>query len=558
MRPNALCPATVGSSCVRADSRVASSPRGGADRSLLGIETEYALAGFTSSGEAFPHSTAVLSLMDAARRNLTHLPGPGRYDLFLENASRLYLDHGAHPELATPECTDPLEVVRYTLAGERILRDLATEVERNEPGLDRLCLFKSNVDYGGTGTTWGCHESYLLKSAPASIAEALIPHLVSRVVYTGAGGFDPFSPGITFTLSPRVGHLEHTMSSESTHDRGIFHTKNESLSTRGYHRLHVLCGESLCSERAMWLKLGSTALVVALIDRGLQPGANLKLLSPVEAMKSFVSDPRARQKVATEDGRWLSALAIQRRYLELAEEHLSRSFMPIWARAVCREWRETLELLGRSPGWLSRRLDWAIKLAFYERWIEKRGFTRETLEAWNDILMRGVGASPPPSGVAILPRDEILEPEGVLRSIREDVEPLVRARGLSWEQLGSFFKLRHELFELDVRFSEVGERGLFRLLADAGALDHRVDGMRAVEEAMVEPPEGSRALLRGRLVRRLADEPGRYRCAWHGVWDLEANRIASLRNPFQKKELWRKARTTTLASSSGVFRFPES
>jgi len=530
---------------------MASSPRGGPDRSLLGIETEFALAGFTSSGEAFPHSAAVQLLMDAARRNLTHLPGSGRRDLFLENGSRFYLDHGAHPELSTPECTDPLEVVRYTLAGERMLRNLATVIERQEPGLDRLCLFKSNVDYSGTGTTWGCHESYLLKSVPATIAEALIPHLVSRVLYTGAGGFNPFSPGITFTLSPRAWHLEHTMSAESTHNRGIFHTKNESLSARGYHRLHLLCGESLCSERAMWLKLGSTALVVALIDHGLEPGANLKLCSPVEAMRSFVSDPRARQKVATEDGRRFSALDIQRQYLERVEENLSRSFMPPWAEAVCREWRETLELLGRSPGWLSRRLDWAIKLSFYERWIEKRGFTMETLEAWNDIL-QNVGASAPGAGMASLSLEELLEPNGVLSAIRKEAERLVRARGLSWEQLGALIKLRLELFELDVRFAEVGERGLFRVLADAGALDHRVPGMRPVEEAMVEPPEGSRAFLRGRIIRRLADNPGRYQCAWHGVLDVETNRMASLRNPFQKKELWRKTLTNPLRSRNGV------
>jgi len=508
--------------------------------SLLGIETEYALTGFTSSGDAFSHSAAVSLLMDAARRNLTHLPGPrgpGGRDLFLENASRLYVDTGAHPELATPECTDPLEVVRYTLAGERILRELATEVERGEPELDRLSLFKSNVDYSGTGTTWGCHESYLLRHEPAAIAESLIPHLVSRVLYTGAGGFDPFSPGILFTLSPRAWHLERTISPESMHDRGIFHTKQESLSSRGYHRLHVLCGESLCSERAMWLKLGATALVVALIDQGLEPGASFELRSPVEAIRSFVSDPRGQKKVLTEDGGIVSALDIQRHYLERVEEHLPRSFMPPWAPAVCREWRETLELLGKSTSWLSRRLDWAIKLRFYKRWIEKRGFTREMLEAWNDILERQVGAE----GVASLPLEALLEPNGVLRSIREEVDPIVRARGLSWEQLGSFLKLRLELFELDMRFAEVGERGLFRMLGDADALDHRVSEMRPIEEAMVEPPEGSRASLRGRLVRRFAGQPERYQCSWQSVWDREDNRVASLTNPFQKKERWREA-----------------
>ena len=81
----------------------------------------------------------------------------------------------------------------------------------------------------------------------------LVPHLASRLVYTGAGGFNSRSPGLEFTLSPRVAHLVANVSDSSTRSRGLFHTKDESLSPDGYHRLHVLSSESLCSELAIWL-----------------------------------------------------------------------------------------------------------------------------------------------------------------------------------------------------------------------------------------------------------------------------------------------------------------
>ena len=118
-------------------------------------------------------------------------------------------------------------------------------------------------------------------SHPAALPDDLIPHLVSRVIYTGAGGFDNRSPGIEFMISPRVAHLAQVISGSSTSARGIFHTKDESLSSNGYHRLHVLCGESVCSQTALWLKTAITTLVVALAEAGLRPCRAIALAGPV-------------------------------------------------------------------------------------------------------------------------------------------------------------------------------------------------------------------------------------------------------------------------------------
>ena len=214
--------------------------------SMFGVETEYAFTQFARGGEALQRQVGLESMLASVPEKLQCLRDSRGSGFYLSNGSRLYIDVGQHPELSTPECLDPWEAVRYVLAGERILGILAREIERKHPG-SKVSVYRCNVDYV-TRQTWGCHESYLHRTTTAALAEEIIPHLVSRLIYTGSGGFNHHSSGTEFTLSPRVAHLGKNISGESTRDRGIFHTKDEPLCTNGYHRLHVLCGESLCSQ----------------------------------------------------------------------------------------------------------------------------------------------------------------------------------------------------------------------------------------------------------------------------------------------------------------------
>ena len=231
-----------------------------APRLLHGLETEYAFSQFREDGEVLERRNGLRRLLVAARKRLECLPDATSAGLFLGNGSRLYLDAGNHPELSTPECTDPWQLVRYLKAGEAILIDLAQDldvsgVRRNQT---RTSFFRSNVDYHSF-VTWGCHESYQYHDRAEAMSLELIPHFVSRIIYTGAGGFDDQSPGLEFVVSPRVAHLERVSSADSTSRRGIFHTKDEPLSHGGgWHRLHVLCGESLCGEVGSFLKVEFT------------------------------------------------------------------------------------------------------------------------------------------------------------------------------------------------------------------------------------------------------------------------------------------------------------
>ena len=216
-----------------------------ADR-LLGVETEYAISGMQGL-EAADHRMIIRHLLDLAHTTLRNLQDGSSSGLFMENAARLYLDSGMHVEYSTPECANPWDAVRYVEAGNRILLNLIQKMTHERtPDVQTGC-YRVNVDYSGTGATWGCHESYQHRVPLAELPPNLIPHLVTRIIYAGAGGFDPFSSSLRFTLSPRAAHIEHTISSDSTSDRGIYHSKNEPLCS-GYNRLHILCGESLCSQ----------------------------------------------------------------------------------------------------------------------------------------------------------------------------------------------------------------------------------------------------------------------------------------------------------------------
>jgi len=204
------------------------------------------------------------------------------------------------------------------------------------------------VDYSGTHATWGCHESYLHRISLDVLQPQVIPHLVTRLIYTGAGGFNPLSQGLAFTLSPRVAHIELVVSRSSTTERGIWHTKSESLCS-GYNRLHVLCGESICSETATFLKIGVTALIVAMADAGLTPGNAVKLADPLDAMRKIAGDVTCKTLLMMADKSCMTAVEIQRHYLEMAEAHVSDNFMPAWAAEVCRRWRAVLDQLEDAP-----------------------------------------------------------------------------------------------------------------------------------------------------------------------------------------------------------------
>ncbi len=448
---------------------------------LFGMETELAFAtrprevGTASSGRAL-----LGDLYRLASRRVASLPEEHGEGMFLANGARFYLDRGDHPEVCTPECQSPVDVVRWQLACEKILAELTAEIEKRHPETE-VSLYRCNVDYSGSGKTWGCHESYQHRRTHVEMAPQLIPHLVSRLVYTGAGGFDNTREDLQFLISPRVPHLVREVGGD-TPERGIYNTRDEPLSEGGFHRLHVICGESLCSELGNYLKLGTTALVVRLVDAGVCRGSDLALESPIGAMRAFALDPTGRARATLVDGRRLGALEIQAEYLEMVEAHLGAAFMPAWAAPLCQRWRRVLEQLASGPEALATSLDWAIKLALFRDRADRSGEGRRGLQ-------RGSGISA-------------------------------------------------ELCEIDTRFGELSVRSLFHALDEAGVLTHRIPERGSVADAMLQPPAGARAEARGRAIRELHRERRRYRCRWDAIRDLREPRVLDLGDPFATEGRW--------------------
>jgi proteasome accessory factor A len=484
---------------------------------LFGMETEHGFAVRGSNGAgAGGNRLWGERYMIVAREILRHLPSADGGGMFIENGARFYSDCG-HPEMTTPECANPWDVVRYMLAGERVLLRVLEELQRREPGMGEAMVFKTNVDHGGSGASWGCHTSFMHRTSPAELPEQIIPHLVSRIVYSGAGGVEAAGGKLAFTLSPRVAFIEREISSNSTSDRGIFHTKDETLTGDGYHRLHIICGESLCSETAVWLNMGATALVVAMFDAGLRPGHDVRLRDSVEAMRTFAADPACNARVRTVTGRAVTAVQIQRHYLELAEANRDRDFMPPWAGRVCASWRSILDRLENgAPGSVATTLDWAIKLGIFLNRAERRGIGPEH---WCHL-------NPPQKREAAAPNSafrEFLNRTTARTSPETSVPPVIQ-----------------ELHEIDTRFGMLGAGGIFSALDQSGVLSHRVPGVDNIEHALVNGPAVGRGGLRARCVRRLAGQGRRYVAGWRMVVDRESRLCVDLSDPFATEENWRE------------------
>src|SRR5215217_6700399 len=232
----------------------------------------------------------------------------GLANIILTNGARLYVDH-AHPEYSSPEVTNPLDVVRWEKAGENVMR-LGAELAAKIPGTAPIVLYKNNVD--NKGASYGAHENYLMRrDVPFDqIVEHLTPFFVSRQVFTGAGRVGQKQDGSVhaFQISQRADYFEVGVGLETTLKRPIINTRDEPhADPKKYRRLHVIIGDANCSETAIYLKHGTTSIVLAMIEAGFLT-RSLALSAPVTALHDISYDATLTQKVELEDGRTVTAL----------------------------------------------------------------------------------------------------------------------------------------------------------------------------------------------------------------------------------------------------------
>jgi proteasome accessory factor A len=365
----------------------------------------------------------------------------------LTNGARYYVDH-AHPEYSTPECADPLEATLFDKAGERILARSMEAARRLLPAGQEIVVYKNNSD--GKGNSYGCHENYLVdRNVPfAALVRNLIPWFVTRQVFTGAGkiGAENGNEACDYQISQRSDFFEEEVGLETTLKRPIVNTRDEPhADPQKYRRLHVIVGDANLCEVATFLKVGTTAIVLAMVEDGFID-KDLSISTPVAAIRAVSHDPSLQTTVDCSSLGRCTAIELQWEFLRLARKYADETGLESCGpeaigTLVLDRWEAVLGALESDPRSLDGQLDWVTKLELLRAYAE-----RDDLR-WND------------------PKLELLSVQ------YHDVRP---------------------------------GRSLYEKLVRAGRIE-RLLAEDDVATAMADPPESTRAYFRGTCLARWAD-----------------------------------------------------
>jgi proteasome accessory factor A len=365
----------------------------------------------------------------------------------LTNGARYYVDH-AHPELSTPECADARSIVLYDKAAEEILqRSMKAATALLPPG-EEIVVYKNNSDR--KGNSYGTHENYLMdRQVPFSrIVTHVMPHFISRQVFTGAGKVGTEAPGLTsddvpFQLTQRADFFEEEVGLETTLKRPIVNTRDEPhADAQRYRRLHVIVGDANLSEIATFLKVGTTSLVLSMIEDDFLP-RNLTLAAPVHALREVSYDLSLHKPLELADGSRMTAVEMQWEYLDRAKKYAEEHGLECLGAAevgneVLRRWEEVLAALETDFLSLATQLDWVAKYRLMQGYRERHGL------GWDDARLAAMDLQ--------------------YHDLRADKSLAARV-------------------------------GLDRLTTD-----------HEVQEAIFEPPPDTRAYFRGKCLQRWADQ----------------------------------------------------
>ena len=448
-------------------------------RKVLGIETEYGILirGAADSNPIAASSVLINAYVNDIARNVTSSPGapkvgwdfedeqPGNdargfapegtlapeiethlVNAVLTNGARYYVDH-AHPELSTPECADPRSIVVYDRAAELILQRSMAAANRTLPEGQEIVVYKNNSDR--KGNSYGCHENYLMDRAVpfGRVVANVLPHFITRQIYCGAGKVGSEATGLSwkdvpFQLSQRADFFEEEVGLETTLKRPIVNTRDEPhADAQKYRRLHVIIGDANLAEAATFLKVGTTSLVLSMIEDDFLP-RDFVFVAPVQTLRRVSYDLTLRRPLELVDGSTVTALEVQwelfDRAKKFSEEHgLETIGGDEVGGEVLRRWEAVLTGLESDPSTLADQIDWIAKHRLIDGYRERHDLD------WDDARLAAMDLQ------------------------YHDLRP---TKGLA------------------------GRIGLERLTTDA-----------EVELATVEPPAETRAYFRGKCLQKWGD-----------------------------------------------------
>lgn len=448
-----------------------STQEGPPSRRIMGLENEYGVT-CTLRGQRR------LSPDEVARYLFRRVVSWGRSsNVFLENGARLYLDVGSHPEYATPECDSISDVVAHDKAGERVIESLveSAEARMREEGIrGSVFLFKNNTD--SAGNSYGCHENYLTTRSEefSRFAEVLIPFLVSRQIYAGAGKVLLTARGPVYCLSQRAEHIWEGVSSATTRSRPIINTRDEPhADAERFRRLHVIVGDSNMSEYATFLKVGAMSIMLRMLEDSSVVLRDFSLENPIRAIREISHDMSCTRRVRLSNGRELSALEIQTEYYERALRYSEQQGLPEEELKALAMWGKALDTIRVDPLGMSGEADWVMKYQLIERYREKHQIS-------------------------------LAHPQVAL---------------------------------IDLQYHDVSRsRGVFYKLQDRGIAKRIVDDQR-IDRAVLEPPATTRAKLRGEFIRKAKEKRRDFTVDWvHLKLNDQAQRTVMLKDPFRSED----------------------
>ena len=317
------------------------------------------------------------SRADADPSQLTDDQELGLENIILTNGARLYVDH-AHPEYSSPEVTNPRDAALWDKAGELVMHQAAMHAPKFDG--NQIKLYKNNVD--NKGASYGTHENYLMaRQTPFSnIVRLLTPFFVSRQIFTGAGRLGRGQEGQVkeFQISQRADYFEAEVGLETTLKPSNINTRDEPhADPEKYRRLHVIVGDANMSEKATMLKMGTTSLVLALIEAGFDDFGPLELAAPITAMSQVSYDTSLQQVLPMSNGTAMRAIDIQYKFLDTIRGFLYSQNEPDSQTVEILElWQQTLDSLNDPESRFTVAagyVDWVAKYALMQGYRERDG-----------------------------------------------------------------------------------------------------------------------------------------------------------------------------------------
>lgn len=299
-------------------------------------------------------------------------------NLVLPNGARFYVDH-AHPEFSAPEVLNPRDITKWDLAGEQIMK-IAVALDAKDFPDDKIRVFKNNVD--NKGSSYGTHENYQMKRTTdfSKIVTGLTPHFITRQIYCGAGriGIGQKSEEIGYQISQRADYIEAHVGLETTMKRPIINTRDEPhADPKISRRLHVIIGDANMSDFSNILKVGSTSLIISMIENGFLDFDEVNLQNPVGVVKDISHDLDLKKVYVTTNGKEFSAIDVQEWYLEKSKLYLSQHGYDDNSRQVIDFWEQAIAGLRNKKEDLADRIDWIAKLNLIKKYQEKNELTIE-------------------------------------------------------------------------------------------------------------------------------------------------------------------------------------